>query len=1405
MSIIESFMIVNLAWLVYAANVAALSIVVCGAAILAERWARRGPLPLRHLLLVSGLFAVLAAPLLVGLVSTAGIAPIRISTAQQLVPADVPLSRAGSAAVSPVSISPAVPTVPVEQPEIQSNRPTMRPSHRQAGSATAAADRAIAPPAEPASASRALMISLNLLLAVWMAGTVYESIRLIRGLVAVRRLLNQVQGVDDPRIERNAHEAARRLGLRRLPPICQSAEIEAPMSVGLVRCRVVLPAGHVIDWSDSAWRAILVHELAHVQRGDLPLGLAQRLATALYWWNPLARILSARISVLREQICDDLVTQHGSRDDGYAAILVELAGRIAGCQSAPTVLGAVDGAPGSLTERVRRLLQPERVLTTALSRRQKLMAAVFGLALLAGIGGTTVRWAEAVEQQNAQDNTLTDTANGALTAVEDAKAAAPLQKKVRIVDLEGKPVAGAKVEPWAIRSAQGHGSWAPGAQGDSKPPIVETDDKGIAKIPFPRYAIAEERLPIQELTCKVEHPDFATTRYNNVDVRPDALDEVTEIKIAPGTLVTITPRADGEKLDRRRLFAIWSSPTDSYKLEVSDDGKLRLPRLPSEDTLFRVVYLPKNAPVMFSDVLSEDLSLGKTFDLAADLHPAVVVTGTLSDNVPRPVSEGVVLGDVTLRTENGFLIWRVSAEVRPDGTFEITDVPRNSALQLIAVSKGFMASSGQPPAGSQELTNPSFSMPQVFELGTQPTKIMLDMTPTAECAVHVVDEMGKPIAGARCTFWPNVKWWNGGSQIYCHPIYSGKEVLEDEGFDGIEELQKQPSRYEATTDAEGNAVVKNLPHNILSMAVTADGYEVPIEENNRWRRVDLQKGDRHELTITMQPKSEQLLGDLPPEKLEACVAPGTVATKIVKPTPRVSAKSSPQPTELAGIVVDEDGKPLAGVKVDAWTWHPGNETKTDSEGRFKLKGFDREEPVEIEFTKADYSPSLFIDQQAGTPDWTIVLTQGTALEGRVLDPLGEPVPGAKVRAWRGPFENPGVHISQVWTETTADSDGHYRLNVEPGSYTIEMRIDKVGALRVPNVAVAAKEIKPLDLKLERGTTLAAVVRDSVTGEPVPGIELWNFLQPGIDGTSNEQGLLEIPHMMPGEFDFRVVAKGKRRTELAGKYARWWSPQATKEWEREEKNLDNPLKLPADTPADVKKALERDARVDSKFQRNFDGLTFNLDGNTTAVEIFVEPAVTIKGRVLSPDGDPVAGATVAPAKTGSGNSLTGDTRYSVTTDADGNFTMLAPAGKRFEYNLIAHDGKYQQWRKWANGATEPFKTEPGQTIEGVEIKLTRGGTVTGIVLNEKGQPQPNVEVRAAAVDMRDNRYYLPTTKTGQDGRYELKFVAPGRQHIQVAPFWLRADEAPGPTTKVVEVTSGGNLDGIDFKLSAVADQ
>ncbi len=165
-------------------------------------------------------------------------------------------------------------------------------------------------------------------------------------------------------------------------------------------------------------------------------------------------------------------------------------------------------------------------------------------------------------------------------------------------------------------------------------------------------------------------------------------------------------------------------------------------------------------------------------------------------------------------------------------------------------------------------------------------------------------------------------------------------------------------------------------------------------------------------------------------------------------------------------------------------------------------------------------------------------------------------------------------------------------------------------------------------------------------------------------------------MMPGPFQFQVDAPG---------YARWWSEEASNEWSR-----------------------RRIDETKGGWQRNFDRLDFDLEPDMKPVTITVERGVTVTGRVLDPEGKPVAGATVAPALTGTGNSLTGDTRFSVETGHDGRFTTILPASGARAYNLVAHDGKYDHWRTWANGVRPPFRTKPGEEVRDVEISADAPG-------------------------------------------------------------------------------------------------
>lgn len=486
--------------------------------------------------------------------------------------------------------------------------------------------------------------------------------------------------------------------------------------------------------------------------------------------------------------------------------------------------------------------------------------------------------------------------------------------------------------------------------------------------------------------------------------------------------------------------------------------------------------------------------------------------------------------------------------------------------------------------------------------------------------------------------------------------------------------------------------------------------------------------------------------------------------------------------EIDGIVTDRNGKPIVGALVDAWTWYKGKETMTDKDGRFQLTKLDRERRIEIRISKDGFSPAYIPQRETGGDFWEVQLGDQTYFEGVVTDSSGKPVPNAKVRAATGPFRGDGVVISQVFTETHTDKKGRYRLYCSPGQHDFQMSVSDVGVVRT-SAQIEEDEPKQLNLKLQPGVRFRAKVVDAVTGKPVKDFVMFSWRHKGVLGKSDADGILEIPDMIPGRFEFDCGGGKPRKARgleyyQHGPFGRWWSPDAAREHQQKQIRP-------------------------NRIQRNFDDLSFNLQAGMAPVTIYVERGVTFIGKVLDPDGNPVAGATVGPAATGTGNSITGDTRYSVTTRENGRFRVVMPASNEVVYNLIAHDGKYRQWRNWANVVGEPLRTQPGQIIRDVVLKLNRPGTIRGRVKVAEGQILGRRDVRAVPMDNRSNRYYVPTAKTKPDGTFELKFVRPGKHHVQVAPFWLHAKDAPGKSSSIVTLEAGGAVDGLELEVPADA--
>ncbi|HEV3302654.1 MAG TPA: carboxypeptidase regulatory-like domain-containing protein [Planctomycetaceae bacterium] len=486
------------------------------------------------------------------------------------------------------------------------------------------------------------------------------------------------------------------------------------------------------------------------------------------------------------------------------------------------------------------------------------------------------------------------------------------------------------------------------------------------------------------------------------------------------------------------------------------------------------------------------------------------------------------------------------------------------------------------------------------------------------------------------------------------------------------------------------------------------------------------------------------------------------------------------PSEIAGVVVDARGKPLSDVLVDAWTWYPGDETRTNADGVFRLKpGSAGMQYVELRFSKPGYSPQYFPQQPRGVKNFVVTLDDKTYLEGTVRGIGRKPAAGATIKGVQAPFNANGYVYDGVETETTSDAQGHYRLLLFPSTYEVRVSLAGAGSTRLTGILVSAGQAKHLDIDLKQSVRFEAKVIDANAAKPAEKFVLYSWRDPKVLGISDAKGKIAIDNMLPGKYDFNVGQGPPRKMRGLnyyehGELGRWWSAQAVNPWQR--------------------KKLE-----DSGWQRNFDDLSFDLSPGMPPVTIEVEQGVVFAGHVYDPDSNPVFRATVAPALTGTGNSLTGDTRYSTKTASDGSYRVVMPAGNDHPYNLMAHDGDYNHWRKWANAVSEPLKTKPGQRFENFDFKLMRGATVRGRILSEAGRVVGNREVRAQAADMRENRYYDPTVKVRADGSFELKFVRPSKQYIQVSPFWLQASDAVGRSSVLIDLKPGEVRERIELTV------
>jgi len=210
------------------------------------------------------------------------------------------------------------------------------------------------------------------LLFVWAAGTAILLARMIAAYAAAWRMRRTARPFPDRDL---CASLAAPLGIRGRVDVLASKPGSMPVSFGFRRSAILMPAD-AAAWDEPRRRAVLLHELAHVRRGDALAHLLGRLAVALYWWNPLAWSAWREFLKERERAADDLVLNAGVRASDYAAHLLEIARTL---RPVPVVTWA-GTAIARRSQLEGRLLA---ILDSGVNRTAPGRAAVLAVALLA--------------------------------------------------------------------------------------------------------------------------------------------------------------------------------------------------------------------------------------------------------------------------------------------------------------------------------------------------------------------------------------------------------------------------------------------------------------------------------------------------------------------------------------------------------------------------------------------------------------------------------------------------------------------------------------------------------------------------------------------------------------------------------------------------------------------------------------------------------------------------------------------------------------------------------------------------------------------------------------------------------------------------------------------------------------
>jgi len=346
---------------------------------------------------------------------------------------------------------------------------------------------------------------------------------------------------------------------------------------------------------------------------------------------------------------------------------------------------------------------------------------------------------------------------------------------------------------------------------------------------------------------------------------------------------------------------------------------------------------------------------------------------------------------------------------------------------------------------------------------------------------------------------------------------------------------------------------------------------------------------------------------------------------------------------------------------------------------------------------------------------TIRVKESKSIAGRIADTNGQPVAGATISAmWVDPGD---LRLSR---EARSGADGRYRLSGLGEQQIRDLTVRAQGFAEGKREGATPGDTA-VDFTLEK--TGSIIGRVQLAGGTVPAAFRVQAFPEAKEGQER-----------PG---FRVVIGGRPDDEQI-----FTDPSGN-------------FRLDNVEPGSVTISAKADGKAPGKKT----GIKVASDQVTDVGTVVLEDGRTLRGRVVAAKDDaPVPGATVTLQPPQGMMMMVGRDTVSgmAISTLDGRFEISGLEARTYAIDVGQPDYSPNSGR---------VEIAPDADTDDFVVKLSRGGTITGLVRDAQKQPVTNAGVLLTKVPMGGGPQ---TVTTGSDGRYTFEKIAPGQYMVMRAP-------------------------------------